>query len=646
MKKIFKLIIFTTIITMILGIQTRIGVWGEEENSLTILFTHDMHDNLLPFKTNKDGVVKGIGGYAKLKYLIDIERNNSKNSILIDAGDYSMGTLFQSIYTSESPSLRTMGYIGYDVTTFGNHEYDFRADGLTNSLNIAKESGEKLPEIVQSNTEFPINNYGEVDSSLKELKEAMNDYGIKDYIVLNRNNIKIGVFGLMGKDAASNAPMSGVKFTDTISSAKRVVKILSDKEQVDLIVCLSHSGTSQDKKSKSEDEELAKKVPNIDVIISGHTHTELKEPIIVGKTLIASAGCYGKNLGVMKLSKGVEKWKLEDYELKEVSSFIPDNKITSVNINKFKKCVEQNYLTKFQMKFDEKLAYSPFNFTTLSEISTENKENELTNLITDSYIYAIKNIEGKNYDPITAALTFSGMIRSTFVKGDITVSDVFNVSSLGMGADKTCGYPLTTVYVTGKELKRICEADASISPYMKTAKIYMSGVKYKFNNNRLIFNRVTEAEIINEDGSINKIDDKKLYRVAIGLYPLQLISSINKKIFGLMPVVPKNKDGIPITNFEDYIIKDTSHIESTELKEWTALASYIKSFQKVNGVPQIPEKYGSLQGRKTISDSYNIYELLKKPNKFAWVIYLTIISIIMISIYRFKNNKRKKSSYQ
>lgn len=645
MKTLFKTIIFTIIIIIISSIQTTMGLSEKQEKSLTILFTHDMHDNLLPFKTNKEGVAKKIGGYSKLKYLIDTERNNSKNSILVDAGDYSMGTLFQSIYTTESPSLRTMGQIGYDVTTFGNHEYDFRPEGLSNSLNNAKKSGDKLPVIVQSNTEFPENNNEKMGFALEKLKKSMDDYGVKEYIVLNRNNIKIGVFGLMGKDAASNAPMAAVKFTDTISSAKRIVKILSDKEQVDLIVCLSHSGTSQDKKSKSEDEELAKKVPNIDVIISGHTHTELKEPIIVGKTLIASAGCYGENLGVIKLLKKNEKWILEDYKLKETSNFIPDNISVDDYINKFKDNVEENYLAKFHMKFNEKLAYSPFNFTTLSEISMENKENGLTNLITDSYIYAIKNIEGKDYEPITASLTFSGMIRNTFVKGDITVSDVFNVNSLGMGADKTCGYPLTTVYVTGQELKRICEADASISPYMNTAKIYMAGVRYKFNNNRLIFNRVTDAEIINEDGSINKIDDKKLYRVAIGLYPLQLISSINEKIFGLMPVVPKSKEGIPITDFEDYIIKDTSKGENTELKEWTAIASYIKSFESINGVPQIPEKYGSLQGRKTISDSYNIYELVKKPNKVTLAVYIIIIFIIII-IYKFKNNKSKKSSYK
>ena len=115
----------------------------------------------------------------------------------------------------------------------------------------------------------------------------MNDYGVKDYTIIERNGIKIGVFGLMGKDAASNAPMSEVKFTDAVENAKRVVNTLKQKEKVDLVICLSHSGTWTDK-SKSEDEILAKKVPEIDVIISGHTHTQLIKPIVVGKTIIGS----------------------------------------------------------------------------------------------------------------------------------------------------------------------------------------------------------------------------------------------------------------------------------------------------------------------------------------------------------------------
>src|SRR5699024_10974885 len=139
---------------------------------------------------------------------------------------------------------------------------------------------------------------------------------VEEYTIIERNNVKIGLFGLMGSDAASNAPMSEVEFTDAVESATDIVDKLKNEEKVDLVVCLSHSGTSKDK-SKSEDEILAKKVPEIDVIISGHTHTKLEEPILVGNTIIGSYGKYAENLGVLNIVQNSDgNWELNNYELK------------------------------------------------------------------------------------------------------------------------------------------------------------------------------------------------------------------------------------------------------------------------------------------------------------------------------------------
>src|SRR5690606_12139850 len=117
----------------------------------------------------------------------------------VDAGDYSMGTLFQTIFSTDSPALRIMGKMGYDVTTFGNHEFDFRAEGLAESLMAAKKSKDPLPQIVASNIFFPEGEDGSLSTDLEKLKEAMMEYGVKDYTVIERKGIKIGVFGLMGK---------------------------------------------------------------------------------------------------------------------------------------------------------------------------------------------------------------------------------------------------------------------------------------------------------------------------------------------------------------------------------------------------------------------------------------------------------------
>ncbi len=121
--------------------------------------------------------------------------------------------------------------------------------------------------------------------------------------------------------------------------------ILKNKENVDMIICLSHSGTSPIEK-KSEDEKLARKVPQIDVIISGHTHTILPKPIKVGRTIIVSSGCYGEYLGILRVfyTKGKDI-KVASYDLRNITTGIPDDRIVSEEVDNYKDIVNRNFLS-------------------------------------------------------------------------------------------------------------------------------------------------------------------------------------------------------------------------------------------------------------------------------------------------------------
>lgn len=613
----------------------------ENEESITILFTHDMHDHFYPSKVENDGNIKSLGGFSRLYSAIEEERDNDPGVLLLDAGDYSMGTLFQTIFETHSPALRIMGKLGYDATTFGNHEFDFRAIGLANSLQSAVNSGDPLLEILASNISFPYDEAGNLTPSLEKLKNSMDNYGVKEYIVLKRNDMKIGIFGLMGEDADSNAPMAEVEFTDIVDTSKRIVDILKNDEKVDLVIALSHSGT-EDNKSKSEDEILAKEVPEIDVIISGHTHTKLSEPIVINNTIIASSGRYGENLGKLKLSKNDNnRWSLQDYSLKEINDTLPANEEISLYIDDFKKAVQSEYLDKFNMEFNQVLAYSSFNFTPSNMLGKEHREDTLGSLITDSYIYSVKKAEGENYTNVDVAIVPYGVIRDSFTKGDITVSDVFNVSSLGIGADRVSGYPLIDVYLSGKELKTVAEVDASIQPIMDVAQLYTSGMSYTFNPNRIIFNKVTDVHLVSENGDRVEIVDDKLYRVVAGLYSAQMLSVVGDKSFGLLSIVPKTEAGLPIEDFESRIIYEDGH----EVKEWLSLAQYLDSFPKESGVSQVPLYYSSPQDRKIVDNSKSIIDRLKNPNKFSIALYsiiiflISIVTVVIIFIVRRKNRK-------
>jgi 5'-nucleotidase / UDP-sugar diphosphatase len=635
MKKLTRrLTLLIVLVSLVFQFVSITPVFAEEgKNSVTILFTHDMHDNFYPFKTMQNGSVITMGGYARLQSAINEEKTRDPEAILVDAGDYSMGTPFQTIYQTEAPELRIMGQMGYDAVTLGNHEFDYRAAGLTQDLTAAVGSGDHLPLILSSNVTFPLDKEGKLTQSLADLKAAMEAYGVLDFTVLERNGIKIGIFGLMGKESASMAPMSEVVFEDEIQHAKRVVKILKEQEKVDLILCLSHSGTDSDK-SQSEDEILAKAVPEINIIISGHTHTKLEQPIVVGNTIIGSSEDYGRYLGVIKVSRDDNnKWNLNDYQLRAINENYPEDSRLTGLVENYKKLVQEKYFDNFYMKYDEVVATSSYDFQTTGEIAANHCESTLGNLISDAYVYAVEQAEGENYIPITASIVPCGTIRGTIKKGDITTADAFSISSLGIGADKMPGYPIISVYLTGKELKTATEVDASIQPLMDDAQLFMSGVEFAFNPNRLIFNKITSVNLMKPDGSKEVIDDKKLYRVVCGLYSAQMLSVVGDKSYGLMSIIPKDKDGAPITDFEKQIVYTDINGSQSELKEWYAVVQYLQSFYKENNIPRIPETYNKLQGRKIVEANQSLTAILSNPNQIALAVYIGVPMIFVLIIF-------------
>lgn len=638
MKKAFWYVAIILLMSSI--IQT--PALAENDDELTILFTHDLHDNYYPLEVDRDGEKQFVGGVARLYEAIAQERAKDPDALLIDAGDFSMGTLFQTIFSTDAPMLRLMGVMQYDAITYGNHEFDFRAVGLANALKAAQNSGDPLPPIVSSNIIYPTDKEGNMEQDLLYLKEAMADYGVAPYRIVEKKGVKIGIFGLLGKEAASNAPMAGVTFDDNIKVAKKMVKHLKEVEKVDIVIASSHSGTSPNLR-KSEDEQLAKQVPGINVIISGHTHTTFTEPIIHGNTIIGSAGEYGENLGVIKFAKSdKDVWQFADYSLVHIDNQFEENVQIAEKIEQFKAVVQKNYLDLFQLKFDQVVAHTPFDFTNFKTLERLHAESTIGNLLGDAYIQTVKELEGENYEEITAAVIPAGVIRNSFYEGDITVSDVFNVSSLGIGPDKVSGYPIVEVYLTGKELKTVAEVDASVAPIMPVAQLYVAGLSYTFNPNRLIFNKVTEAKIQKADGSSQEIEDDKLYRIVAGLYTGQMLPIVSEQSFGLLSVVPKRKDGTAIDNFEDHIIYMDGQ---RELKEWYALAHYLSSFDKKDGIPQVPSQYADVAGRKNIDDNRHILAMIKDPNGITWTIYgivLALIALIIFAIRWLLRRKKKK----
>ena len=620
---------------------------GTGEKKVDVMFLHDTHSHLNEFATVEDGKSQILGGFARLKTLINEKKQENPDTLLLDAGDFSMGTLIQVIYEEEASEIRMLGELGMDAITLGNHEFDYKAQGLANMLNTAVESKDNLPAIVLCNVDWKEMKEDGFTKDQKLLKQAFENYGIQDYVVVEKNDIKIAITGVFGKDCLDCVPNCPLQFQDPVEAVKATVEKIKKNEKVDMIACVSHGGTWEDEE-KSEDEILAKSVPELDLIISGHTHTKLDKPIQHGDTYIVSAAEYGKYMGSLSMTQKKDgRWEMDSYELILVDESVDKTQETQSKVDSFMTQVDSKYLNQFGYTRDQVLCTNDIDFATSAEVGEKHTEMNLGSIMADAYTYAVAKLSDTDKNPVDVAVVPAGVIRDTYAKGNVTVENVFNSFSLGIGEDGIPGYPLISIYLTGEELKMAAEIDASISDLMSSARLYTDGLYWNYNPNRMILNKVTDVYLCDQDEKRIELEDDKLYRVVTDFYTSQMLGGVTDLSYGLLSIVPKFADGTPVKNYEDAVIM----AGGKELKAWVAIAEYMGSFEDTDGdgIGNVPAKYGTEEGRKVVEDSKKIGDLLKNPNKFFFmiigiviIIILLLVGIIAFVIWLTKRVKRAK----
>lgn len=229
------------------------------QKTLTILHTNDVHSRIEPVSaTSPDPRQAGKGGFLRVAAYVEQVRKENLNLLVFDCGDFSQGTPYYNMFKGEV-EVQLMNTIGYDAGTIGNHEFDFGLDNMARLFKMAN---------------FPIvcANYAVEGTVLEGLVEP--------YIIMEKYGLKIGVFGLgtklSGMVQASN--YEGVVFLDPYESANKVAAELK-KKGCDLIICLSHLGFTGSAKDPICDGELVKNTRNIDLVLGGHSHTFIEEPV-------------------------------------------------------------------------------------------------------------------------------------------------------------------------------------------------------------------------------------------------------------------------------------------------------------------------------------------------------------------------------
>jgi 5'-nucleotidase len=557
----------------------------------------------------------------------------------------------------EALELGLMKEMGYDVVTLGNHEFDLMPRGLARILTSAHQKG-GMPEVVSSNLVF--SQESNEDDTLEELfKKEL----IKPYIIREIQGIRIGIYGILGKDAAEVSPFARpVKFRDAFEVSREMVKMLREKEKVDLVICLSHCGL-REKKSLSEDDRLAKEVPGIDLIVSGHSHTKLEKPLVVNQTIIVQAGGHGEYVGVLDLAYEKGKMNLKGYKLVEIDDAIQADEKIQKKVESYIGLINERVLKKENLSFHKVLAKTDF------DIRFADDESNLGNLIADSIRWEINRIDYDRNDPVTkvvVAIESNGMIRDDLLRGKtgkVAVCDLFRTVPLGFSrGDDTMGYPLITCYFYAHEIKKTMEVVTSIYP-KKGSNFFLqvSGMRFRYNPNRVIFDRVTDIWIGSEEEGYQALDysesNKNLYRIATNIYNATFLNYVGRFTYGILDIVPKDRNGNPMVtksatvNPFDLLLSlrvdiDRGKPGTQELKEWVAVMNYVKSFPDKDGdeIPGIPEKYRGKLGRITREPSWNPISLLSRGTYVTWIAFGVVIGLVLIigfGIFLFSRKIRK-----
>jgi 5'-nucleotidase/UDP-sugar diphosphatase len=571
---------------------------AQNEKKIVILHTNDLHSRLMgyapesaysPMTINDD---KTVGGFARIATIIrDEKEKNEGTTLIVDGGDFLMGTLFQGLETKTGFQLRLMKTIGYDVVCIGNHEFDYGPAKLACIVNSGLKKGD-IPPVLLSNAVFNSKDPG--DDTLEELFIS-NTIGRK--LIIERDGLKIGFFSILGKVADNDAAFAPpVTFSNQIKTAKKMVRELQD-DKCDIIICLSHSGVSPGESGEwsGEDIKLAEKVKGIHAVISGHTHTRLDKPILVKGTPVVQTGAYGKFVGKLILTYSDGNVRFTDYSLIPVDDRIVGDASVNELIEEQKEAITKEILEPLEIKYDRNLVETDFSL--VCDENGDIKNSNLGPLIADAISGYVNNHSEKGTD---ISIVAAGVIRDMIVPGFQTAPDIFNIMSMGEGKDSTPGYPLARVYVTGKELKSILEILQVAYKSTPGYYCYYSGLKVDFDPEKGMLRKINRIDIITPGGDVKEVNlarkEKELYSITASLYMLEFVGIIKKMSFGLINVVPKDASGNPVIDMKTAVIDIDESVEGIqEGKEWLALVEYLTSMNDTNGngIPDIDRKYKS-----------------------------------------------------
>ena len=635
------------LLTLFLGVTGRPGLLASaetpiEELYLTILHTNDEHSSLIPHSPAIDYVAAQpqdptVGGMARLGGAIAGVRSakaaEGEPVLLLSGGDFMGETPFGWLVpTHYAAEMDLMHALGYDAVTIGNHEFDYGPDVLADYLLAAGYPAAHDRTVVLASNTIPSMGH----------PVAQEDLFRKTAVFDLENGLRVGVFGLLGAEAASLTSDTGdFVFLDQHETAREMVAELR-RQQVDIVIALSHAGLA-------EDRELARAVPGIHLIVGGHCHSALHEPVIEGSTIIVQAGSSSRYLGRIELAySALGRLRIRNSELGHAylipmdASVAPDP-VIALLVDEYRDRLNALLEEMTGGRFDDVmavLARSEFDLPYRPPL----QESPAGNLIADAMRIISQEVLGKRVD---VAVQANGSIRGAIIRGTmphardgISFYDLTSVIGLGYGPDGYAGYPIVSVYLTGEELRRVLEVAVLLQDFRgDDFFLQYSGLRYRYNPRNAVLLTVpildqplptgraaTRAEIYTGEGmqpvgqdpgyAPLKRGDDALYHLVTDSYILSFLPMVGELVPHL-GIEPKDAEG-NVVGLEELDRLIVHWPDGRELKVWQTVAEYV-AMQPAgpDGAPQIPAYYAQTGERITPVQSFPlialVYALLLLP---------------------------------
>ncbi len=621
----------------------------------TILHTNDEHSALLPeplvdYRPGENG--NTTGGFARLSRLVggirEAKSNIGEPVVLVSAGDIVGGSpYYWLVLNGETPEISLMQQIGYDVITIGNHDFDYGPEILARYfLRAGYPQANASTAVVTSNLVIPPDH-------------PLADCGfLNTHVIVLDNGLRLGFFGLLGKNAAKLAALKApIDISDPIAAALAAVKSLRDMN-ADVIIGVTHAG-------RYEDEAVAAAVPGIDVMVTGHFHPmALDAPLRVDNTILVQSNAYAQTLGMLELAytRADRTLRIRNEEsgqpfLIPINDSIEEDPAVSKRLAGYTDTLNRlvKRLTNGKVSdIHDTVICSDF----VLRSSPPGRESILGNFVTDAMRLIVEQRTGEEVD---FAIQANGVIRGDVAPGSMPHSlgricfyDLASAIGLGVGYDGNPGYPLVSIYLTGNEIYRMLEITLWLAQHADVFFLQISGGRFSLDPRwvaplRIPFTKWSlptfravlglekfagkglQAESDEAFQPIPRGDDT-LYHVVCDSYVL----SFFPKVAELLPfykVIPKDRHGKPIA-LRDAIIHDGDG----ELKFWQAVVDYALEQSPGNdGIPRMPAYYALSETR--IIQTH-------KSAAMAWAMSAAALAFALFSgfsLWKWRRKKRHKT---